>query len=119
MRTIRIGLTGRVAKAVIDHLEAVEIQEQHGKQVTLIAVPASERALQPIQEQRAIRQTREHVVVRVMDQPLLGPFAIADVVNDALETDQVAVGQLPRRNGQQAPQHQAIGPAQSHLEIVY
>ena len=50
-------VAGRVAHRVVDELELVEVGEQHGDRAA-VAPPARERALEPVERQRAVRQRR-------------------------------------------------------------
>jgi hypothetical protein len=71
-------IADRVAQRVVDALEAIEIEAQHGK--ALAAFQAQQRLLQPLPEQRAVRQLRQGVVARQMgDVALLAP-ALGDVL---------------------------------------
>ena len=57
-----------MAERVVDRLEVVEVEEQHGGARRL---PRAERRLDPLGEERAVRQAREDVVERLVAQPLL------------------------------------------------
>ncbi len=68
-----------VAEAVVDLLEAVEVEQEHGKR---LARDRSERASacsSSVAEQRAVRQAREAVVERLPDELLLERDPLADV----------------------------------------
>ena len=69
----------RVAEAVVDQLEAIEIEEQHRDEPVGVALQARERAAEAIEEQRAIRQSRQRVVEGVVQQLLLEAAALGDV----------------------------------------
>ena len=62
-------VAGGVAEAVVDLLEAVEVQEQDRHVVG--AAAAVQRLLEPLPEQRAVGQLGEAVVVRLVDQLVL------------------------------------------------
>ena len=97
----------RVAEAVVDRLEVVEIDEDH-RELTVVAPAARERQGQAILEQRPVGETGEVVVERLMAELLLERDALGDVaeveqdpvdqgiadvvVRDQLERSIVAVG---------------------------
>ena len=56
-----------VAQAVVDGLEAVQVEKQHGHQLPG-ALRVRDRLLQPVLQQIAVRQGGECVVVREMGQ---------------------------------------------------
>ena len=68
----------RVSERVVDVLEAVEIEEQHRK---LAAAPmrAGDRLSDAVGEQRAVRQSGQRVVVRHVDDPLVGETPFRDL----------------------------------------
>ena len=52
-------VAGLVAERVVDDLEAVEVEEQHGGAgPRAAAARAPQRLLEPVEEQRAVRQAR-------------------------------------------------------------
>ena len=57
----------RVTECVVDRLEVVEIEEQHGG----LPVAARHSGFDPLGEEGAVRQPREDVVERLVAQPLL------------------------------------------------
>ena len=61
-----------MAKAVVDVLEAVEIDEQHRELVALVAGPAGQGALEPLLEEGAVRELGEVIVDGVVDEALVG-----------------------------------------------
>ena len=58
-------VAGRVAEAVVDRLEVVEIDEQDREEV-LPAMPPLERMRDAIREEHPVREPRERVVVRLV-----------------------------------------------------
>ena len=60
-------VAGHVAEAVVDDLEAVEIEEEDGEPVGRVPFGAPERELQVIHEQGAVRQSRQPVVEGVVE----------------------------------------------------
>ncbi len=82
-------VTGGMAETVVDHLELVEIEEQHGD-LLRGPVGAVEGVTDPVDEQRPVGQPGERVVERLAVQlPLEGP-PLGDVA--AVEHDGVDVG---------------------------
>ena len=64
-------VAGVVAQAVVDHLEAVDVEEQHGD---LAGAPreAEESLAEAVEEERAIRQTGQRIVERLVLESVLG-----------------------------------------------
>ena len=54
-----------VAQRVVDHLEAVEIEEEHRELVT-VAVRVGDRQVEPVQEELPVGQAGERVMIREM-----------------------------------------------------
>ena len=54
-------VAGGVAEAVVDDLEPVEVDEQHG-QDPVPAVEAAQRLAEPVHEQRTVGQSRQRIV---------------------------------------------------------
>ena len=63
-------VAGGVAEAVVDGLEVVEVDEQHGAEVAGAAA-AVEGVLHPVAEQAAVGQPGERVVERLVAELLL------------------------------------------------
>ena len=72
-------VAGCVTEAVVDRLEVVDIEEEQ-RQVGPVALRANERVLDAVGEQRAVRQTGEGVVERLVGEPLLELTTVGDVV---------------------------------------
>ena len=64
-------VAGVVAQAVVDHLEAVDVEEQHGD---LAGAPreAEESLAEAVEEERAIRQLGQRIVERLVLESVLG-----------------------------------------------
>ena len=71
-----------VAERVVDRLEIVETQHEHGDFLLFAARP-DERVLGAVGEERAIGQVRERIVKGLMGELLLEPLARLEVVGDA------------------------------------
>ena len=70
-----------VAKLVIDRLEIVEIDEDHGQAVLVPAGPVDGR-VEPVREQEPVGQVRQRIMLRQMADALLGLTNRGDVVID-------------------------------------
>ena len=88
----------RVAERVVDQLELVEVEQQH-RHRPAVAAAAGERALEPVQGQRAVRQRRQRVVQRAMADLLLDEMALdraGDDVGDGAQEVDLVGPELPR-----------------------
>jgi hypothetical protein len=73
-----------VAEAVVEALEAVEVDEQHGDDAVLVAAPP-QRVLEAVVEHRPVRQAREVVVDGQVGELNLSALAIDRVADRPLE----------------------------------
>ena len=71
-------VANRVAEAVVDRLEVVEIDEDH-RELAVVAPAARERQRQAILEQRPVGEAGEVVVERLVAKLLLERHALRDV----------------------------------------
>ena len=72
-------VAGAVPEAVVDQLEAVEVEEENGEAGGLAPLCPRERHLQPVLEQRAVRQAGERIVEGGLQQAGLRLAARGDV----------------------------------------
>ena len=72
------GIADRVPQRVVDRLEMIEVEAEHGK--ALAARQAQQRLLELIVKQRAVGKARQRVVARQMRDLLLLPAALGDVL---------------------------------------
>src|SRR5207244_10910105 len=79
-------VAGRVAQAVVDDLEVVEVEEEDGGQASP-PLQAAQGQAEPVEEEGPVRQTGEGVVQGLVDELLLGLLALGDVAG----ADDVAV----------------------------
>ena len=86
------GVAGRDAEPVIDLLEAVDVDDEHGRLDLLFAPWRAQSCLQPVHEQLAVGQAGQIVVHGVVQQPLLGLLLLGDVDQRADAADHLAVG---------------------------
>ena len=73
-------VAGHMAQAVVDHLEAIQIQEQHRKPLLGIQSRALNRHFQAFMEAIPIRQVGQAVVVGDVEQATLRQVARGNVV---------------------------------------
>ena len=73
-----------VPEGVVDDLEAVEV-EKHDRHQAVDALGVDHRLLQAFEQQRAVRQAGERVVVGEEAQPFLGLAPLGDVLDDGDE----------------------------------
>ena len=79
-------VAGLVAERVVDDLEAVEVEEQHGGAgVRLAAARAAQGLLEPVDEERAVGEAGQRVVQRVVLQALDGAAVVGGVADGAHE----------------------------------
>ena len=111
------AIPGVVPETVVDRLEAIEVEEHHGDGVVVPAGPR-ERHVEPVREQRAIRQSGERVVQRPVGQLELALLALDGVADRALKEvgvggalDQEVLGPLVHRPDRQAL---VLLPAEHH-----
>ena len=90
------GVAGRVAEAVVDRLEVVEVDE-HDADRRAASDRAHERVLDAVGEQRAVGEVRDGVVERLVRElvlerlPLADVAAVQDDAADVLVLEQVGV----------------------------
>ena len=111
------AVAGFVAEAVVDVLEAVEVDEEEGE---LLVAPLGERkgALQRVHEHRAVGQSRELVEVRETANALLGAPRLRHVAGDAAVTGEDAVGIEHRLAGEAQVAPLAVAVAHGEREIA-
>ena len=107
----------RVAEAVVDELEAVDVEEQHPAAIAGIALGAAQRELQVVEEERSVRESGERVVQGVVAQPLLGRLAGGDVRHRARKSRRSALGVAHRDPAAQHPAEAAVGVADAVLAL--
>ena len=83
-------VAGHVAEGVVDVLEAVEVDEQHGEHAT-VAAGERQRVIEPLEERGAVVEARQRVVMREPVVALLGQLLLGDVATDAAIADEAPV----------------------------
>ena len=102
-------VAGLVSQAVVDRLEAIEIEVQHREQRIAQHPPrAMKQVLQAIDEQRAVREIRERIVEGAVLQLLLGLLALGDVARDPEGPDDLPVPIAQRQLGGRDPADVAV-----------
>lgn len=75
-------VAGGVAQGIVDHLEAVEIEIEHGVDVTRPPARPFEGLADAVETQRPIGQIGQGIVEGGEEEFFLGPFFFGDVVDD-------------------------------------
>ena len=89
-------VAGVVAERVVDHLEAVEVEEQH-RHVALLAARGHDRLVEAVLHEAPVGQPGERVVVRHVVDGALGVEALGDVLHQGSEADQLPGAVRERR----------------------
>ena len=111
-------VAGLVAEAVVDRLEAIEIEVQHREQRPAQRAPrAVKQVLQAVEEQRAVRQAGERIVERLALELRLGLLALGDVARDAERADDVPPPIAQRQLGGRDPADVAVRPGLLLLDV--
>ena len=110
-------VAGGVPEVVVDALEAIEVDEQHGDPL-LGAARALDRVLEPVEEQHAIREARERVVERPLAEPLGGLLLLADVLDLRDEVRRRPGLIAHERDAQENPDVAPVGVQVALLERV-
>ena len=98
----------RMADDLVDLLELVEIDHDHGRAQAVVLAREGERGLEPVVEELAVRQAREVVVHRVVQQALLG--GLASVTSASVPTMRMTSPSEPI-TGRALRRNQWCGPA--------
>ena len=92
----------RVAEAVVDGLEVVEVDEQHGE-LAAVALEPRRRVVDAVAEQRLVGEAGQRVVERLVGQLVLEPAVLGDVAEAPDPADDLAVDPLRQRVALEAP----------------
>ena len=111
-------VAGHVAAGVVDHLEAVEVHEQHGVG-RAGGVRQLERVLQPRLELAAVLQAGERIVARVVGQLLGEGVGRRDVGQRALVEQHAVVGVAHRARVLQHHELAAVLALQQQLGVAH
>jgi hypothetical protein len=91
-----------VPEVVVDLLEAVEVDEEHGETIVGTLLRSLDGTAQPLLEDLAIREAGERVAIRTTERLLSAPLA-RDVTQDRDEVQSAVEG---ARDGRCRPCHQ-------------
>ena len=75
-----------VAQGIVDQFKTVQVDEHHG-QLRQLAPRLDHGQAQAVLEQHAIRQVRQDVVIGLVGDDFLGPFAVGDVARHAIRAE--------------------------------
>ena len=111
------GVAKQVTKAVVDELEAVEVEEQHREMLVGVTVRSGHRHSQPVEEQRAVRQPRQGVVQRGVPELAFKLLAFVDVGQRPDHAGGHAVRAADNQRPAQHPQVAAVAATDAVLEF--
>ena len=103
------------AEAVIDLLEAVDVEHEDRRPRRAFRLGAGDRRLEPVEEELAVGQAGQVVVDRVVEQPLLGGPLLGDVEERADAAHHLAVGADHRPGAEVEPEIVAVLRAQAEI----
>ncbi len=110
-------IRGEIGRAALV-FQGVDLDEEDGG-LQFLFLGADERDLEPVEEQLAVRQAREAVLDRVLQQAFLRAARPRDVAH---ETDAAQVPRVALRRGERAqliPEVTAIGAAHPEIDIDF
>ena len=107
-------VAGVVAVAVVDHLEAVEIEEEQGDSRSS-ALGAGQRQLEVVEQQGPVGEPGERVVGGLVGEVGLEPSPLGDVATDDRDLCQPAVGPSLGGDGLPDGHRRAVGRAHPEL----
>ena len=107
------AVAGLVAESVVDVLESVEVEEDHGR-IGAGAGSATQRVLDPVPEQCPVRESGQRVVEGLVRQLVLGQLAVGDVVQVDDDASDVGLVEEVDRPGRQ-PHVGAVGVGGARL----
>ena len=100
---------------IIDLFEAVEVHDHHGRADRRIGLAERQQGFEPVDEQMAVRQPREIVVNRIMQQALFGDLGVGDVGQRSDEPHHFAIRAYHRPRFHGEPQRVTVGRAQPEI----
>ena len=110
-------VAGLVAERVVDFLEAVEIEQQQRAVGRRLDV-GEDRLLEFVLEQRPVGEPGQRIVVGELFQLLLGALALGDVLDGALEADQLAVVVADRLADDREVDDRAVAAARLDVDAL-
>jgi len=110
-------VAGGVTQAVVDDLEAVEVQEEHRHR--LGAPPqARQRELDVVHQQRPVGKAGQGIGQGRLDRLLLEALALADVLDVRDEVQRLILGVAHQRHREEDPHLLEVGSDQALLHSV-
>ncbi len=106
-----------VAEGVVDYLEAIDVDEEHGESVVVVAAQPVERMAQQVEEERPVGKAGERVVARVVRHPVDQHAVAGDVAHQARHADGGAGRIAPRGAPHRDPAPFSVGMAQPMLVL--
>jgi hypothetical protein len=106
-----------VPEAVVDGLEAIQIDEQDGAGFSIAAPRVAETTAQAVHEQNAVREPGERIVQGIVDQALFGLLASGDVGLRARDAISDACGASYRQTPAEHPAVVAVLVANPVLAV--
>ena len=105
------------AEALIDVLEAVDVDEHHRRAIGLAFAGAGDGALQAVHEQLAVRKAGQAVMHGVMHQPLVRALQAGDVAHQPDAADQPRIVARRRMRAKLVPEIASVLPLQPELGL--
>ena len=102
------GIADRQADAVIDFLEAVDVDDEDRRPGRPFRLGAGDRGVEPVEEQFAVGQAGQIVVHGIVEQALLGGLDLGDVGQGADTADDLAVAAQHRPGAKLEPAVMAV-----------
>ena len=109
-------VTGRVAKAVVDVLEVIEVEEQHGNPC-VVALSMQQRMLETFMGQQAVGQLGQRIEVCHVGQPFLAVLEGADVAEDQYILAFLACAAANQTGVEQHRQQATVGVAAEQFAL--
>ena len=106
-----------VAQAVVDELELVQIHQRH-RDRRLMPLRLSQCLVEAIGQQRAVGQTGQRIVVRLVQELLLEELAVGNILHRALEEDDLARGIADGVGALGHPDDAAVLAVHPRLEVA-
>ena len=103
------------AEAVVDLLEAVDVEHEHRRPRRALRLGAGDRRLEPVEEELAVGQAGQVVVDGVVEEPLLGRPLLGDVEERADAADHLAVRAEHRAGAEMEPVIVAVLGAEAEI----
>ena len=104
-RLLKKLVSHHVAKAIIDHFEAVKIEENDGTRVVFGAVGPSQSVPESVHEECPVRQVGQAIIEGIAQELLLGLLPLGDVHSRTTMPEERAIHIKDRNGGDTDPHH--------------